>query len=270
MAYTVFFVGVQLLFATVFLGLTSKIAGPDVILYEASISPQTIKQVKSGNETFVVLGGDRVPKIIQAGIANENDRYWIYTMNPLTLALCSVLFLTMYVVYTFLKLPESSHHCSKLSLEDEYCGESLQDHAQWIFFFSACMMYSNFVILCFVCCPKQLQVCILFAYILSAQVEVVIAPMESGGEGNSIQTFARNFCGATLLVMWMAVWTQMRTDYDGVIFIFIIKMFSELMIVGYHTGTKRTMEHVVECRVLYALCNSLLVMTMYLAWGRWR
>ncbi|EKX35106.1 hypothetical protein GUITHDRAFT_118759 [Guillardia theta CCMP2712] len=269
MAFTLAFVMLQAVVAIVFLALTSKVVGPEVALYDTKLSPTTVQQLLSGNATYVVMGGDSMPVHMLDGVAVDGgNRLFLYRLNPLTVGLSAVMLLTIYVIYTFLKLPESSHHCSKISPDDDYCGESLQDHTHWVFCFSVCMVFCNFAIISFVCFPRQLDSCVLLAYIIGAQVEVVIAPRE--GEENGLQSLARTLCGMVVLLLWMFVWAKLRQDIDGVIFIFIFKILLEFMIVGYHTGSKRVMEHVVECRVLYAVCNTFLLVTVYLAWGHWR
>ncbi len=275
MAFTVLFVALQFAVALTAIILTSKIVGPRLYYYHTRITTHNMDALWSRNVSFVALhpGGIDDMGMGSTGFdsvtASHGNRIMPSHLDSVTLTILPILLVTLWTTMTIFKLPESRQSCSKISPEDSYSHETMQEHATWHILFFGILFVLNAAFVVYVCSPVDLPVVTLVTCILVLAGEIVTLP-RGEEEGHTLANFLRSLSLLLMLIVYTFLYSQSRSDTEGVMAAVAVRFFLDMMLIICHTGNGVVMEHIVECRVLYVVCNSILLTSLYACWGRWR
>lgn len=270
MAFTAIFAGLQIVTALTTVILMSKMVGPHLYYYSTRIPVRSMDEFWVRNVSFLALHrGGMDGEAIGQITASEGNRIFATMLDSMALTLIPVLIITLWSVFTVLKLPESKQTCAKISPEDTYSHETMHEHCTWHVGFFMDLVMINFVFIIYVTSPADLSLVVFSTLLLAVSIELVTMPRE-GEDGNAIANFIRSGSFLLVLTTYVFIYTQARMDWEGVMSALFIRFFLDMMLIVCHSGGGVVMEHIVECRILYLLCNSILLTSLYVSWGHWR
>lgn len=265
MAYTIAFAGIQVLAAIAFIIVTSKFLGPSLFWYDTHIQQRTIEQFAIGNLSYILIPNmDKRDFVASIGTPHQNTIFYM-RLEPVSFSLVPVLLLTAFTVLTLFKTPESNQRQKKINNDDTYTQETMQEHANWHHSFVLMVFLTNVVCISYLCSPSEIVNAVILSIIITLELDIVIAPRDEEGHN-----FGKMFNAIAMMLSWAYIFTQLRTDFDGPVVPFLMKVIIDMLVILTHTGTEVVMEQIVESRVLYSLLHTFMIATLYIAWGHKR